>query len=142
MMLFDGLKKAGHIAKDDYLDIYVDAHHRDQNDTVDEFLEHLEELQTGEKKDDSLVYNTWVKEKQVAVRSQQERECWKPRKVVTTVANAAKDMVTKFHELKDHLGRNKEIKHYIRESKQEVLEQNDCVVVNADWGENHVVKVQ
>ena len=142
MKLFHGLKKAGHIAKEDYLDIYVDAFHLDQNDTVDEFLEHLEELQTGEKKDETLVYNSWVKEKQIAVRSQQERESWKPKTVVTTVAKAAKDMEEKFHQLKDHLGRNKEIKQYIRELKQEVLEQNDCVVLNADWGENHVVKVQ
>ena len=75
-------------------------------------LEHLEELQTGEKKDDSLTYNTWAKEKEVAVRSQRERECWKPKTVTTTVGNAAKDMVKAFHELKDHLGRNKEIKQY------------------------------
>ena len=138
-LLFEGLKKSGYIPKDEHLDVYVNAALSEDEDTVSELKEMLKDLETGEKKNETVVYIQWIKKKQIVGKNGQERDLWDPDKVPSKVSDAAKEMSQMFDELSCHLARNKEIKYYIKKLKEDI--DGETVIMHVDWAEDYKPEV-
>ena len=138
-LLFEGLKRSGHIPKDEHLDVYVNAALTEDEDTVSELKEMLKDLETGEKKNETVVYIQWKKEKQTVGRNGLERDIWALKKIPSKVSDAAKAMSQLFYELSCHLARNKEIKYYIKKLKDDI--DGDTVIMHVDWAEDYKPEV-
>ena len=79
--------------------MYVNAALTEDEDTVSELKEMLKDLETGEKKNETVVYIQWKKEKQTVGRNALEHEIFAPKKIPSRVSDTAKEMSRLFDEL-------------------------------------------
>ena len=140
-LLYDALVSSKHLPSDLPLDILVTASLTGNQDRVDDFLEMTSELIQGEKKKDIISYLSWEKVPQLAGRSGQQREAVERIKKISTVGEAAQRMEISFEALRDHLGRNRELKNAIKEMRNDSLETDGHALIHMDWAENLVVEV-
>lgn len=135
-LLVSALKRQGFLSREHELDIMIKEMRTGDNTFEDQFKADLNNLKTGDKKDQAVSFLSWQKvQKEGAKRDVVHRT---QRSVICS--QAAAQMEELYENLKNHLNRNYEIKKTLKERRESVMASDDQAFIHMDWAENLEIK--
>ena len=141
-LLFAGLKRAGHIEADLDINMMIREALAGESDMEEDFLSQMSILQTGESKDKAVSYLRW--DKVTVKRTKTDKDMQEVQRVSKTqkVGVAAGQMIDEYYAMKQHLVRDLQVKKFLKQVKEGVLDSDTEALVHVDWAENHKLKVK
>lgn len=128
-------------------DIFINlrASRQGDDEPLDALLSSIKDGIKGERKETVITYKRWVDVPVVqivnvnGIKPREGNKTAPERRTQYVKANKVKDLLqtalNDFQELKEHLKRNSDIKKYIKDKKEEVLDFADKAMLHFDWSE-------